>query len=83
MFGQLTVGVNNPDPTVSLAVNGNISFANKKFITGIRPPIEGNFLKGDICWNQQPQEDGYVGWVCVTEGSPGMWAPFGAIGRNA
>ena len=82
VFGQLTVGVNNPDPTVSLAVNGNISFANKKFITGIRPPIEGNFLKGDICWNQQPQEDGYVGWVCVTEGSPGMWAPFGAIGRN-
>lgn len=82
VFGQLTVGVNNPDPSISLAVNGPISFANKLFTVGIHPPTEGNFSKGDICWNQNPQEDGYVGWVCIVEGSPGIWAPFGAIGRH-
>ena len=83
IFGQLSVGINNPDPSISLSVSGNISFANKKFITGLNAPTEGMFSKGDICWNQQPQEDGYVGWVCISEGAPGMWAPFGAIGRNA
>lgn len=82
VFGPLTVGVNNPDPTLSLAVNGPISFANKTFIVGFNAPTEGNFNKGDICWNQAPQEDGYVGWICIIEGSPGMWAPFGAIGRH-
>jgi hypothetical protein len=82
VFGQLTVGVNNPDPDTSLAVNGNISFANKKFITGANPPTSGSFVKGDICWNTDPKENNYVGWVCINEGTPGEWLPFGAIGRQ-
>lgn len=82
VFGQLAVGVNNPDPSISLSVSGNISFANKKFITGHSAPTDGIFSKGDICWNQYPQEDGYVGWICISEGTPGVWAPFGAIGRH-
>lgn len=82
VFGQLSVGVNNPDPDVSLAVSGNISFANKKFITGTQPPVSGSFVKGDICWNTDPKENSYVGWVCVNEGTPGQWLSFGAIGRQ-
>lgn len=82
IFGQLSVGVNNPDPAISLAVSGNISFADKKFITGLNPPTEGLYKKGDICWNQNPQADSYIGWVCIVDGSPGMWAPFGAISRQ-
>lgn len=81
VFGPLSVGVNNPDPSLSLAVSGNISFANKKFITGLEAPSSGSFLKGDICWNTDPKPGSYIGWVCVTEGTPGEWAPFGAIGR--
>lgn len=81
VFGPLAVGVNNPDPSVSLAVSGNISFANKKFMTGAEAPTSGLFLKGDICWNTDPKPNSYVGWVCVTEGTPGEWAPFGAITR--
>lgn len=81
VFGSLSVGVNNPDPTVSLSVNGNVSFNNKKFVTGIMPPKEGVFNKGDVCWNQNPTITGYVGWICLVSGQPGEWEPFGAIGR--
>lgn len=80
IFGQLTVGVNNPDPTLSLAVSGNISFNNKKFITGVTIPTSGSFLIGDICWNENPKDTSYVGWICISSGTPGEWKPFGLIG---
>ena len=82
VFGQLTVGVNNPDPDVSFAVNGNVSFGNKKFVNGLTAPTSGTFSKGDICWNQDPKSDSYVGWICIVAGAPGQWAPFGTIGRQ-
>jgi len=82
IFGQLSVGVNNPDPTVGLAVSGDITFADKKFTTADSAPTEGQFNKGDICWNNNPQASSYVGWVCVVGGTPGQWLPFGAINRQ-
>jgi hypothetical protein len=82
VFGQLSVGINNPDPTVGLAVSGDIMFADKKFTTGESSPTEGQFNKGDICWNSNPQASSYVGWVCVLSGTPGQWLPFGAINRQ-
>lgn len=82
IFGPVSVGINNPDSTVSLAVSGDVSFNNKKFITGTSIPSNGNFVKGDICWNQDPKENSYIGWVCIADGSPGTWLPFGAIGRQ-
>jgi hypothetical protein len=80
IFGALSIGINNPDPTVNLAVNGAVSFNNKKFITGVAVPTTGSFIKGDICWSENPIEHGYVGWVCIFSGAPGIWKPFGAIG---
>jgi hypothetical protein len=82
VFGQLSVGVNNPDPTVGLAVSGDMMFANKKFTTGDVEPADGQFNKGDICWNNNPQASSYVGWICVVSGTPGQWLPFGAINRQ-
>jgi hypothetical protein len=82
VYGNLSVGISNPDPSVSLAVSGNISFANKKFITGITPPAQGSFSVGDICWNQTPRPGSYIGWVCIVEGGPGQWAPFGSIAQQ-
>lgn len=79
VFGALTVGVNNPDPTVGLSVAGDVSFNNKKFVNGTEAPQSGEFRKGDICWNQQPTLSGYVGWICLVDGTPGVWAPFGQI----
>lgn len=80
IFGTLSIGINKPDPTVNLAVNGAVSFNNKKFITGVAVPTTGSFIKGDICWSENPIEDGHVGWVCIRSGAPGEWKPFGAIG---
>jgi len=80
VFGNMSIGINNPDPTVGLAVKGDISFADKKFTTGTTIPTEGIFNKGDICWNSNPMSTSYVGWICVTSGEPGTWAPFGLIG---
>jgi hypothetical protein len=82
IFGQLSVGVNNPDPSISLSVQGNISFANKKFITGTEPPISGIYYKGDICWHSNPSEEGNVGWICILDGTPGEWRMFGTIGTQ-
>jgi len=82
VFGSLTVGVNNPDPDLALAVAGNVSFGGKKFINGDAAPTEGTYSKGDICWNNNPIVHNYIGWVCVAEGNPGEWLPFGAIGNQ-
>ena len=79
-YGTLSVNVNNPDPELSFAVDGNIGFAGRKFITGASAPEQGNYNIGDICWNTNPQIGNNVGWVCLTAGSPGYWAKFGMIG---
>ena len=82
VFGSMSVGVNNPDPELGLSVAGDVSFGGKKFISGSNPPDSGTFNTGDICWNTNPQESSFVGWVCVNGGSPGRWLTFGAIGRQ-
>ena len=80
LFGNVSVNVNNPDPTLNLAVAGNFGFAGRKFITGSEAPIHGSFALGDTCWNTSPNIGGYMGWVCISAGTPGQWAPFGLIG---
>jgi hypothetical protein len=82
VFGKLSVGVNNANDDVDLTVKGDVRFANKKFTTGTAIPTQGSFVKGDICWNQTPTPDNYIGWVCVEDGAPGQWLPFGAIARQ-
>lgn len=82
IYGPVSVGVSNPDPKVDLTIKGDVSFANKKFTTGTSAPTEGMFSQGDICWNQNPTSDNYIGWVCTQEGAPGVWLPFGAIARQ-
>lgn len=80
VFGQLSLNANNPDPNVEFTVNGNVSFGGKKFITSDTQPINGSFVKGDICWNEKPSTGHPIGWVCIATGTPGEWRPFGTIG---
>jgi hypothetical protein len=79
VFGPLSVGINNPDPTVNFSVNGDVSIGNKRFTNGTGAPTTGSFELGDICWNSNPVVANYVGWVCVVAGAPGQWLPFGEI----
>ncbi len=79
IYGQLAVGVASPDEGVGLTVAGSVSFDNKKFETGSGIPTYGQYNKGDIVWNTDPKASSYIGWVCVTSGTPGQWLPFGVI----
>ena len=79
VYGKMTVGVAVPNSDVALTVAGPVSFDNKKFTVGSAIPTEGTFNKGDIVWNTNPKATDYIGWVCVVEGTPGRWLPFGNI----
>jgi len=80
-YGKLALNVSNPNPDVDLQVNGGIMFGGKKFITAAMAPDSGTWTKGDIAWNSQPEDTGFVGWICITGGKPGEWKPFGYIGK--
>lgn len=51
--------------------------------SGTVPPATGYFPKNSICWNENPEQSGYLGWVCVTSGAPGTWRSFGLVNRNS
>jgi hypothetical protein len=79
MFGPLSININNPDPTLSFSVAGDVNIGNKRFTNGTAIPQIGTYDVGDICWNTAPIQDSYIGWVCVVAGSPGQWLGFGQI----
>ena len=78
--GTLAVGMQSVGENAQLEVAGNIRFSDRLFTTGVKAPTAGTYRKGDIVWNSEPKETGYVGWVCVREGNPGIWRGFGQIG---
>ena len=78
--GRLSIGMQSVGDNAQLEVAGGIRFADKLFMVGNKPPVAGNFRKGDVVWNSDPRETGYVGWICVREGNPGIWRGFGQIG---
>jgi len=77
--GKVAIGVNNPDPSVDLQVNGSIKFNNKLQTHGEEAPKSGAYSLGDIVWNSNPRQKSHIGWVCIKAGNPGIWAPFGEI----
>lgn len=42
-------------------------------------PQYGTWKVGDIVHNTNPTAGSYIGWVCITAGSPGIWKGFGLI----
>lgn len=71
-----------------LTSNGGIGFSDyylggtgQMRFRGVRPsiPTSGNWLRGDIVYDENPVAGGYIGWVCVASGTPGTWKAFGAI----
>jgi hypothetical protein len=79
VFGKLGVGVNNVSEDVSFATANGIEVAGTKIMTGTSIPTGGTFRQGDIVYNTKAVATGYVGWVCVREGTPGEWKAFGQI----
>lgn len=79
VHGRIGAGVNNVPEDVSIQSAGAIRFQDKKFQVGSSTPTHGQYRKGDIVWNEDPKPTGYVGWICIREGTPGEWKPFGQI----
>lgn len=50
-----------------------------KFVKQGTIPTVGTWKTGDIVLSDSPLSGGYVGWVCVTGGTPGTWKGFGLI----
>lgn len=53
-----------------------------KFSTALAPPESGDHQAGDVVFSSDPGHTGYVGWVAVHEGTPGLWVPFGTLIRT-
>ena len=59
--------------------NAGIGFEAPSIIYAGSPPQQGIWRAGDQALNRDPKAGSYIGWVCVTAGSPGEWRPFGLI----
>lgn len=46
---------------------------------GTSAPTSGSHAKGDVVYNSNPTNGGYIGWVCTSAGTPGTWRGFGTI----
>jgi macrodomain Ter protein organizer (MatP/YcbG family) len=79
VFGKLGVGINNVSDDVSFATASGIEIAGTKIMTGTSVPDSGIFRQGDIVYNKNAVATGYIGWVCVRDGTPGTWKAFGQI----
>lgn len=76
--GKLGVNVNDVSDA-AFAVNGGMKLEGKKISYAGHAPTDGHCNIGDITFCKNPKSGGYVGWVCVESGNPGMWSPFGKI----
>jgi len=79
IHGKLYVGTGNLDSRVDLHVDGAIKYQQHIHQYLSSEPTKGDYIKGDIVWNSEPDLGKCVGWVCVRSGTPGGWLPFGEI----
>jgi hypothetical protein len=79
IHGKLYVGQKNLDTRVDLHVDGSIKYQNHIHQYLENEPSTGDYIRGDIVWNSEPEMGKCIGWVCVRSGSPGGWLPFGEI----
>jgi len=78
---KVGVGVKNFATDADITTAGPVRFQDKKFEVDSNIPDNGSYKKGDVVWNSNPKPTGYVGWICVREGTPGEWKPFGQIAK--
>jgi hypothetical protein len=76
--GTLGINVSNVN-NAAFAVNGGMKLEGKKISYAGHAPKDGRCNEGDITFCSNPKPGGYVGWVCIESGTPGMWSPFGKI----
>lgn len=54
-----------------------LTYTNKNVITyGAAKPTNGTWKKGDIIYKTTVANNDPIGWLCVTDGTPGTWIPL-------
>lgn len=80
--GQVNRAILVDNGDVELNTTSGITRFNNGLIgTGARAaaPSTGAHVVGEIVFNVDPIATGFVGWVCVTAGTPGTWKSWGVI----
>jgi hypothetical protein len=58
---------------------------DRRNVPGTGPPTGGVWRKGDGIVNVDPDPGAsakaFRGWICVEDGEPGRWVPYGALSR--
>ncbi len=67
-----------PDGTLISATNP-VAFSSFGTTTASAVPTTGAHVLGEKVWNNAPIAGGFIGWVCITSGIPGVWKGFGEI----
>jgi hypothetical protein len=70
---------NNVTTQLPITYTDRTNTAQRVQADGSGPPMDGAWQQGDIVWNEDPLPGGEIGWVCVAEGTPGVWHSFGVI----
>lgn len=70
------------DVTGASGSNTLSKFNGVPWSSGSAAPTTGAHVIGEIVWNSAPTADGFIGWVCVTSGTPGTWIGFGLIAHS-
>ncbi|MCB2298280.1 glycosyl hydrolase family 28-related protein [Clostridium tagluense] len=60
-------------------INTPVSIGGVMIVTKAAIPTTGTWTKGALVYNSNPKANGYIGWVCITTGTPGIWKGFGLI----
>lgn len=79
LHGCLAININNMTHDVDIDTANAVRFQGKKQEVGSAIPQTGLYNQGDVVWNNSPLPGGYMGWVCIRTGTPGMWKEFGKI----
>jgi hypothetical protein len=54
-----------------------------EYLEGTSPPSSGTYARGDKVWNTEPSDGDFIGWTCISGGTPGVWLGFGGIGSGS
>lgn len=71
-------GEANFDDTTT-TTGGRLLIGGKYHYFGTAAPSSGTWQRGDIAYNTSPGIGKPIGWVCLTNGTPGTWSPFSAL----
>lgn len=80
--GSVVVYLDNNGVTAKVRIDNEragIISNGKRIFWDSSVPASGTWIQGDVIYNTAPVASGYIGWVCVSGGTPGSWKSFGPV----